>query len=803
MSAQLETQIRRKEKEIESLNAEQDVHQHEKNHATEQYKERNENFERLRERLDQANQEIEESDKETAALRRELALMRDNAHTSGDSVGSGGGGGGGAAGGSGNNNAGGEDQSLDALGLSAKDCIEELIKEMGLVAQRLADPEGSSAGTTSSASSSSHHQDDADLALAQVSVHYERVHEFASFQLTSTYTFEQLCSDACRYWTVNKEYGTLRDAHNVMWPPHAPIARHLAQRARMDGETPTVRLVARSPTDHHHQSGSSGRNDEGSGGTTQGHRSGGGMGTANKSGRGGAAGGGAGGTGGGTGGASTSRYSDSDSDEDDDEDDSVTLIKEWRRMINEEMSPLFHLPRYAGQRSKFRSLSGNSADSKHLAEKCTTCCKLTFHLLFVILVTLCLFYRRRVVTSYDAKHSLDAALLDATYAGENFTAAPSTATFRTMKTTDEFWGWLEGPMLEVIHPQLDASSRALDVESQQYVLGSNRVMGGVRLRQYRTGSTVATGGCVGSSVELVGGTKVRDVPIVAERGCYADYSMDRQRVYVASLETEETTTTTSSSTPSYGSGDPGDEGFAFQTGSTLNARSVVTDTAYYDRSAFALELPPGRGRAQNILWKLRERKWIDASTRAVLIDFNVINLNYYTMVACTLVVDFSPGGPVVTSATTETVILSLYQFGVGSNFWFLVFGDLIIFGFVIYFALWEVLTGIILYGLTIFMQCIWNIVLVILVACQLTTFVMMIVYETTYVVEINPALPHYVQHGDLVQLYRHITNANALCLILAFLSTFRLVCFYFIFSLYLIIKLVVIIFFIFFFNNLG
>ena len=36
-------------------------------------------------------------------------------------------------------------------------------------------------------------------------------------------------------------------------------------------------------------------------------------------------------------------------------------------------------------------------------------------------------------------------------------------------------------------------------------------------------------------------------------------------------------------------------------------------------------------------------------------------------------------------------------------------------------------------------------------------------------------ITHYVQHGDLVQLYRHITNANALCLILAFLSTFRLV----------------------------
>ena len=52
------------------------------------------------------------------------------------------------------------------------------------------------------------------------------------------------------------------------------------------------------------------------------------------------------------------------------------------------------------------------------------------------------------------------------------------------------------------------------------------------------------------------------------------------------------------------------------------------------------------------------------------------------MVAATLVVDFSPGGPVVTTASTEKVVLSMYQFGVGSNFWLLALGDFIVFGFV-------------------------------------------------------------------------------------------------------------------------
>ena len=455
MSAQLETQIRRKEKEIASLNEEQDLQQHEKNHATEQYKERNENFERLRERLHQANQEIEENDKEIAALRSELSVMSEDAQAA-------------SVDGTVLDNS--DAQSL-LEGLSAKDCINELISEMSLVAQRLADPDGSSpAGNNSSATSSSSGTREADdFQLTQVSVNYERVHEFASFQLTATYTFEQLCSDACRYWGVNVDFGTLRDAHNVMWPPQATISDHLAERKKMDGETPQVRLVSRQPTDTAaHQGGGGGGGGRSSGGGGGG--GGGGSGaesSASSRMRGGDKAAQAGGGRGGGGGGGYNSDDDDDMEDIDEDDDSMSLIKEWRRMINEELSPLFHLPRYAGQRSKFRSLSHNSPDSKQLAEKCTTCCKLFFHIIYVVFVTLCLFYRRRVVTSYDASHSLNAALLDASFAGDNFTVVPSTVNFHTMRTTDDFWSWLEGPMLEVIHPQLDASSRALDVNDQQ------------------------------------------------------------------------------------------------------------------------------------------------------------------------------------------------------------------------------------------------------------------------------------------------------------------------------------------------
>ena len=125
--------------------------------------------------------------------------------------------------------------------------------------------------------------------------------------------------------------------------------------------------------------------------------------------------------------------------------------------------------------------------------------------------------------------------------------------------------------------------------------------------------------------------------------------MDRQRLYVASL-----------STASFGKGgELGKEGFTHAIGNTLNARPVITHTSYYDRSSFAVELPADRGRALQMIWALRDSIWIDRSTRAVILDFNVLNLNYYTMTTCTLVVDFTPGGPITTFHTFNTVTLSM------------------------------------------------------------------------------------------------------------------------------------------------
>ena len=136
------------------------------------------------------------------------------------------------------------------------------------------------------------------------------------------------------------------------------ISQHLAERVKIDGQRPTVRLVSRQ------QGAFAGGADsiDGSGGLRVRNKSKKAM-----------SGGGSADT------LENVEYNFDDDEDDSDVDESLALIKEWRRMVNEEISPFFHSPRYAGKRSKFQSLNSNPTSGKQLSEKCTTWCKLLLH----------------------------------------------------------------------------------------------------------------------------------------------------------------------------------------------------------------------------------------------------------------------------------------------------------------------------------------------------------------------------------------------------------------------------------------
>ena len=618
--AQLETQIQRKRTELDILAKDQLHLESTKHDLSEEYKERNENYERLRERLEQANQEIDMSEREILHLKSEIAAMQnysvDDALDNEEAVAS---------------------SKSKLSNLSPHDCINELMNEMAKAARLMENPSmkdspGKDAGS-GSLSGHDHGDGRPEEGLTQVTIHYERIQEFASFQLTPSYTFNQLCEDACRYWSINPEYGTLRDVNNVMWPPQATISAHLAERMSIDGQRPVIRLVSR-------QTGSAAVGSQNDILGSEGLRSRKAKlsGAAEES------------SGGDDSLADNTWMYDNDSAGEDDEDESLALIKEWRRMVNEEMSPFFHLPRYAGKQSKFRSINVSSKSAKYLSEKCATWCKLLLHAVFIFLVTLTLFHRRRVVTSFDAANSIRASLLETPFrSAQNFTSAQLDLNFERMRTVDDFWAWMQGPLIDTVLPRLDASGRLLSPSEREFSLQHNKILGGVRMRQYRTGSTLKTGGCAKSTVVLNDGVTIGESGYIKGRECFTDYSMDRQRLYVASL-----------SGASFGvGGERGLEGFTYSRGSLLNSRPVVTHLSYFDRSSFAVELPPDRGRAMQMIWGLREGVWVDRRTRAVVLDFNVLNLNYYTMTVATVVVEFTAGGPIKTFHQFNTVTLSM------------------------------------------------------------------------------------------------------------------------------------------------
>ena len=104
-------------------------------------------------------------------------------------------------------------------------------------------------------------------------------------------------------------------------------------------------------------------------------------------------------------------------------------------------------------------------------------------------------------------------------------------------------------------------------EESRFILRANKLIGGVRLRQYRSGNYRASGGCTDTLEQLKG------VPSIDSHGCYVPYSMDRQRLYVASLGGDQ----------AYGPG-KAYEGFQYKQGRDFNSFTVFSGSSFFDRS---------------------------------------------------------------------------------------------------------------------------------------------------------------------------------------------------------------------------
>jgi hypothetical protein len=702
----LDNQIRKKKRAIKEAKGRLQTLEAQRAQLSEEYRERSENYERIKERVRHAGEEIRTKSTVIQDLREQLRIKQGGGFTA----------------------PGLEEFSLDEPseqgGLFVHDSGESMSSEemvstsMVMLMEQMQSLQkrvrGQDAATDALEAANRAHPP------LNVAVCYQRLGDYCSFRVTPEYTFEQLNRDACKYWEVPVEDGTLRDHLNLMWPPQATVASEM----RKYDEPPKINLIARIKV-------ADTIADEPGAGTpaTSGHQPLG------------------------------SHADDASDTSDDDEEEAHAhqLIKEWRYQNYSKLSPLFHTPRLVAERN-FRSLNDSgSSEEKEVADYLAIWIRMLTYACFMYFLISSIQIRRAVPITNAVHNSLKA-----TFTRRAFPSAlqPDVMLdFNSMHTIDDVWQWMEGPMIEALFPDMHYNEQAMTSEEERYVLRANRLVGGVRMRQYRSGKTKRTGGCAEVMPALQG------VAVLDSVGCYNEYSMDHQRMYVASLGSDQ----------AFGPGKEHD-GFVFKRGELFNSFSFFSGVSFYSRDSFVTELPADRGKAKALLWHLRESRWLDDSTRGLMITFNLFNTNYYSVTAVKLFLEFSPTGGLVKETTTNTIWLSFYSKaggGTGQTSTFLMWADSVMFVYVLvtlYTTMWEVA----LYGVNAYFACVWNVTDVLLCAGITTQLIYQIIFDFVRAREVDLSVPHYVHLEAQVDMYLHGINISVFNMLLAAASSFKL-----------------------------
>ena len=107
-------------------------------------------------------------------------------------------------------------------------------------------------------------------------------------------------------------------------------------------------------------------------------------------------------------------------------------------------------------------------------------------------------------------------------------------------------------------------------------------------------------------------------------------------------------------------------GFAFSSAKDnglggMNIRGAATG-AIYDGSGFVRDLDPGNRTGYiEALRDLKTNLWVDVQTRAIIISMNLYNGNYNYYCVSQFLIEFTPGGSLVPTATNKIVSLDLYE----------------------------------------------------------------------------------------------------------------------------------------------
>jgi len=168
--------------------------------------------------------------------------------------------------------------------------------------------------------------------------------------------------------------------------------------------------------------------------------------------------------------------------------------------------------------------------------------------------------------------------------------------------------------------------------------------------------------------------------------------------------------------------------------------------AWYPGDGFFIDLPTDRASASSMLEDLHEWAWVDRLTRAVIVEFTVLNTNTNVLINSRLLFEFSPSGTVTSLAKVNAFRVLFVTLAVDDNaelfvFLFMVIVILFFAVFIIY-LLWQIKRV----GVKFFTYS-WNL-LDILIAILLFTY-FMIRFSVMTNVENEPSLaPNNLGHPE-------------------------------------------------------
>eukprot|EP00753_Platysulcus_tardus_P005696 PLAT13622.1.p1 GENE.PLAT13622.1~~PLAT13622.1.p1 ORF type:complete len:856 (+),score=290.15 PLAT13622.1:28-2595(+) len=544
--------------------------------------------------------------------------------------------------------------------------------------------------------------------LGQVQVFNASLGEACAFRITSTYRFGQLLADACNYWDADIRSSTLRDVDNALWPSDGIIQEELG---KLD-TVPRIQLVSALGAGAMRSVAPSSSTSRDSGGDGAAHHH-------------------------------HHRHHHHGADDDDDQDgneDRAHVARSLHRRppdvmsLAAKMSTFFHEARYTAEK-RYTELGERPKDDPekrrdHLAGLCWHA---VLYIVFIGVIMQSMLNRRDIQTRFDVEQSLMNAVVRAKFPSDN----PFVETdFNGMRTPDEFWRWLEGPLFSTLYPM--GTGLGLDPSGGGLILQSSRLLGGVHLQQYRNDVK----SCIVSPAFR---------PMGAE--CFAGYSIDKQdRRYYAPQ--------------------PGVAGFDHVAGNDLNTYTRLSTLAFYDRGSFALDLSADPERARLTLFNLRNSSWVDLQTRGITITFNLFNLNYNSFVVCDFLLQFNSAGTMDNEVEISITPLSEYDYGEGNDYLFLVFADAFITIWV-WYTLYRNVLEMVLYGVAAFFGTLWNILDMLLFAAVNGLIVMRLVFELAIVADFDVLLPHYVQLRSIIDFSDNIFNLSSVVALLAVMQMFK------------------------------